>query len=249
VTVRAATVETDPSAVYLSVSDSGRGIAQESLPLVFERLFQDPNTVDGNRTGLGLGLYIAKEIVTLQNGRMWVASQPGCGSTFSFTLPLYSLAKLLQPVLTHKGRLREAMVLVRVQLTPLCQSLRGSWKETCQRCLERLRRCIFLDKDLVLPPMGTSGPVQTFFVVASTNMANVGIMMDRIRDQVGSLSQLRTSGTLRVTAEMIPGPPAGDPRTLEQQIWGVADYVTQIIQQGLWSKPNITEKENQSNAQ
>jgi hypothetical protein len=141
------------------------------------------------------------------------------------------------------------MVLVRVQLTPLCQSLRGSWKETCQRCLERLRRCIFLDKDLVLPPMGTSGPVQTFFVVASTNMANVGIMMDRIRDQVGSLSQLRTSGTLRVTAEMIPGPPAGDPRTLEQQIWGVADYVTQIIQQGLWSKPNITEKENQSNAQ
>jgi hypothetical protein len=91
--------------------------------------------------------------------------------------------------------------------------------------------------------------VQTFFVVASTNMANVGIMMDRIRDQVGSLPQLRTSGTLRVTAEMIPGPPAGDPRTLEQQIWGVADYVTQIIQQGLWSKPNINEKENQSNAQ
>jgi signal transduction histidine kinase len=249
VIVKASMVETDPGSVYLSVSDTGRGIPQESLPKVFERLYQDPNAVDGNRTGLGLGLYIAKEIVTLQNGRMWVASQPGCGSTFSFTLPLYSLAKLLQPVLTHKGRLREAMVLVRVQLTPLCQSLRGSWKETCQRCLERLRRCIFLDKDLVLPPMGTSGPVQTFFVVASTNMANVGIMMDRIRDQVGSLSQLRTSGTLRVTAEMIPGPPAGDPRTLEQQIWGVADYVTQIIQQGLWSKPNITEKENQSNAQ
>jgi signal transduction histidine kinase len=249
VIVKASMVETDPGSVYLSVVDSGRGIPQESLPKVFERLYQDPNAVDGNRTGLGLGLYIAKEIVMLQGGRMWVASQPGCGSTFSFTLPLYSLARLLQPVLTHKGRLREAMVLVRVQLTPLCQSLRGSWKETCQRCLERLRRCIFLDKDLVLPPMGTSGPVQTFFVVASTNMANVGIMMDRIRDQVGSLPQLRTSGTLRVTAEMIPGPPAGDPRTLEQQIWGVADYVTQIIQQGLWSKPNINEKENQSNAQ
>src|SRR6202040_3297612 len=101
VTVKATMVETDPSAIYLSVSDSGRGIPAESLPLVFERLYQDPDAIDGNRAGLGLGLYIAKEIVALHGGRMWVASQPGSGSTFSFTLPLYSLAKLLLPVITH----------------------------------------------------------------------------------------------------------------------------------------------------
>ena len=77
VIVKASMVETDPSSVYLSVNDSGRGIPQEALPQVFERLYQDPNAVDGNRTGLGLGLYIAKEIVTLHGGRMWVASQPG----------------------------------------------------------------------------------------------------------------------------------------------------------------------------
>ena len=68
-------------------------------------------------------------------------------------------------------------MLVRVELTPLSKSLRGSWKETCQRCLERLRRCIYVDKDLVLPRMGTSGPVETLFVVASTDMERVGIMM------------------------------------------------------------------------
>lgn len=72
VVVKASMVETDPTAVYVSVSDSGRGIPEESLPRIFERLFQDPNGVDGNRTGLGLGLFIAKEIVTLQGG--------GCGS-------------------------------------------------------------------------------------------------------------------------------------------------------------------------
>ena len=170
VIVKASRVETDPSAVYLAVSDSGRGIPPESLPQVFERLYQDPDAVDGNRSGLGLGLYIAKEIVTLHGGRMWVASQPGSGSTFSFTLPFYSLSKLLFPVITHQGRLRDAMVLVRVELTPRSKALRGSWKETCQRCLERLRLCIFVDKDLVLPPMGTSGAVETFFVVASTGM-------------------------------------------------------------------------------
>jgi hypothetical protein len=151
-------------------------------------------------------------------------------------------------VIALQGRLREALVLVRVELTPLSKSLRGSWKETCERCLELLRRCIYVDKDLVLPPTGSSGPVETFFVVASTDMKRVSIMMDRIRDQVGALPQLKTSGTLKVTAEMIPGPPAADPRTLEQQVWGVADYVTEIIQQNLCGKENFTEKENHKNA-
>ena len=248
VIVKASMVETDPTAVYLSVSDSGRGIPQEALPRVFERLYQDPDAVDGNRNGLGLGLYIAKEIVARHGGRMWVASQPGCGSTFSFTLPLYSLAKLLLPAITHQGRLREDMVLVRVELTPLSKALRGSWKEVCQRSLERLRQCIYVDKDLVLPPMETSGSGETFFVVASTDMKRVDIMMDRIRGQLGTLPKLKSSGTLRVTAEPIPGPPAADPRTLEQQVWGVADYVTEIIQQGLGSRQYFTEKESHQNA-
>jgi hypothetical protein len=94
--------------------------------------------------------------------------------------------------------------------------------------------------------MGTSGAVETFFVVASTGMDRISIMMDRIHDQVGALPQLKASGTLRVSAETIPGPTAADPRTLEQQVWGAADYVTEIIQQGLWSKQNFTEKENQN---
>jgi len=248
VAVLASRVETDPSAVYLSVSDTGRGIPQESLPQVFERLYQDPDSVDDSRAGLGLGLFIAKEIVTLHGGRMWVASQSGTGSTFSFTLPLYSLAKLLLPVITYQGRLREAHVLVRVELIPTSKSLRGSWKETCERCLERLRLCIYVDKDLVLPVTGSSGPVETFFVVASTDMEQVGIMMDRIRDQVGAVPKLKTSGTLCVSAEMIPGRPDSDPRTLEQQVWGIADYVTEVIQHGIEKKQNAIEKENHKNA-
>jgi signal transduction histidine kinase len=248
VVVKASVVETDPTAVYLSVSDTGRGIPPESLPQVFDRLFQDADAIDGNRTGLGLGLFIAKEIVTLHGGRMWVASELGSGSTFSFTLPLYSLAKLLLPVITYQGLLRKSIVLVRVELTPISQSLRGSWRETCQKCLEILRQCIYLDKDLVLPAMGTSGPVETFFVVASTDMERVSIMMDRIHDQVGALPQLKASGTMRVTAEMIPGSPDADSRTLEQQVWAVADHVTDAIQQGLWSTHNRTDKEKRNDA-
>jgi phosphoserine phosphatase RsbU/P len=236
VVVKASMVETDRTSVYLSVRDSGRGIPPDSLPQVFERLYQDPQAVDGNRAGLGLGLYIAREIITLHGGRIWVASEPGAGSTFSFTLPLYSLAKLLTPVITHQGRLRESIVLVRVDLTPHSKSLRGSWKETCQQCLERLRFCIYVDKDLVLPPLGTSGPIESFFVVASTGMDRVGIMIDRIREQVGSLPKLKAMGGLEVSAEPVPGGFADDARTLEQQVWGIADRVSEMIQECLASK-------------
>lgn len=249
VTVKASLVETDPTSVYLSVADSGRGIPEDALPQVFERLYHDPDAVDGNRTGLGLGLYLSKEIVTLHGGRMWVASQPGSGSTFSFTLPLYSLVKLLEPVITQQGRLRESLVLVGVELRPLSTALRGSWKETCQQCLERLRTCVQADKDLVLPPMGTGGSVETFFVVASADMKGVDILMDRIRDQVGALPKLKAGGTLRVTGEAIPAPTTTDPRTLEQQVWGIADYVNEVIQHALASKHKFIEKEHHGNAE
>ena len=87
-----------------------------------------------------------------------MASEPGSGSTFSFTLPFYSLAKLLLLAITQHGRLRESIVLMRVELTPRANSLRGSWKETCHDCLELMRLCIYVDKDLVLPRVGTNRP-------------------------------------------------------------------------------------------
>ena len=99
VTVQACLAPTDPDFVYVSVADTGCGIDPKAKALIFERLYQDPNSIDNSRKGLGLGLFIAKELVTLQGGRIWVASEPGHGSTFSFTLPLSSLGELLFAVI------------------------------------------------------------------------------------------------------------------------------------------------------
>lgn len=71
-----------------SVQDDGIGIPAGALPHMFERFYQ----VDGSNTrrvgGTGLGLYICKQIVTAHGGEIWVESEVGKGSTFSFSLPL-----------------------------------------------------------------------------------------------------------------------------------------------------------------
>ena len=236
VLVKACMVESDPNMVYLSVADTGCGIGSDAKALIFERLYQDPNSVDNNRTGLGLGLFIAKELVELHGGRMWVASEIGNGSTFSFTLPLYSLAKLLFPVVTDEGRLREALVLVKVELTSLPSASRAAWKEICQKCLETLRRCVYLDKDLVLPVTGSVGPNETFFVAASTDLERVEIMMKRIREQIEAGAGFKTAGVLRVSATAVTLPSAVENTMLEGLVQTVAERITEMAQLTLASK-------------
>src|SRR6202167_986733 len=204
--VQANMLEADPGYVYISVSDTGRGINPETKALIFERLYQDPDAVDNNRSGLGLGLFISREIVRLHAGRISVSSEPGQGSTFTFTLPVYSLAKMLAPVITQADSLRSSFVLVRVQLTPLSTPPRGNWKETAQQCLEILQRCVYLDKDLILPPMGTAGAAETFFIAASTDLDKSGIMTMRIREQLERVPGLKSRCTVTIMAAQVDLP-------------------------------------------
>jgi len=74
--------------VRFSVRDEGIGIAQDEQAHIFERFHRvDPNMTRGVG-GTGLGLYICQELVEGMNGRMWVTSREGAGSTFSFELPV-----------------------------------------------------------------------------------------------------------------------------------------------------------------
>jgi sigma-B regulation protein RsbU (phosphoserine phosphatase) len=237
VMVKACMVEADEGAVYVSVTDTGRGISPDAKALIFERLYQDPELIDNNRTGLGLGLFICRELVKLHGGKIWVASEPGQGSTFTFTLPLYSLAKLLAPVIVHERRIRDHIVLVRVELAPLSKTLHGNWREVWQQAIETLRRCVYLDKDLVLPPMGGSAAAQTFFVVASTDLEHSGIMMARIRGQLERNEELKACATLVISAVPLAfaTPPAET--SLDKQVQAVANRVTEIIRAGMEAVP------------
>jgi signal transduction histidine kinase len=72
----------------ISVNDAGSGIPAAEQERIFERFYRVDNGTTRATGGVGLGLYIAKELVESMGGRLWVSSEPGAGSTFRFSLPL-----------------------------------------------------------------------------------------------------------------------------------------------------------------
>jgi signal transduction histidine kinase/CheY-like chemotaxis protein len=83
-----ASIDDQPAFIRITVSDTGCGISEASLPLVFNRLYQEATTIKLSRKGLGLGLHICEQLVSLHGGRIWVESRKDFGSTFFFTIPL-----------------------------------------------------------------------------------------------------------------------------------------------------------------
>jgi signal transduction histidine kinase len=73
--------------VEVSVTDTGVGIAPEDQEAVFEE-FRQVGTADKKVEGTGLGLTLCRKFVELHGGRIWVKSEPGAGSTFTFTIPV-----------------------------------------------------------------------------------------------------------------------------------------------------------------
>ncbi len=78
------------STIQVSVRDTGVGISQEDLPHIFESFYRADryDTVVRAQSGTGLGLTIVKTFIEMHHGRIWVESQVGKGSTFSFILPV-----------------------------------------------------------------------------------------------------------------------------------------------------------------
>jgi signal transduction histidine kinase len=76
-------------AVEISVTDTGIGIAREDQPRIFEEFRQVGSDYEHKSEGTGLGLTLAKKFVELHGGKIWVESEVGKGSTFTFSLPVH----------------------------------------------------------------------------------------------------------------------------------------------------------------
>jgi two-component system phosphate regulon sensor histidine kinase PhoR len=85
------TTRTLEGAVIVDIADTGLGIPREDLPRVFERFYKGDKARAGEGTGMGLA--IAKHVVEAHGGSIWVRSEEGKGSTFSFSLPFQAGSK------------------------------------------------------------------------------------------------------------------------------------------------------------
>lgn len=82
------TTRAEESSILLAVSDTGEGIPPEYIDKIFDKFVQIKRSVETTPGSVGLGLAIAKDIVEMYSGKIWVESEVGKGSVFSVRLPI-----------------------------------------------------------------------------------------------------------------------------------------------------------------
>jgi signal transduction histidine kinase len=182
--------EDNPTFLRVEVSDTGCGISPKVAERIFERLYQVSDPGEAGRNGLGLGLYIAQDLVARQGGKIWVRSELLRGSHFSFTVPVFSLENLIGPILTHERKSGEAIALLAVEIHSKGSSLAvPSAILSLARTL--LRQCLRPDTDLLLPNVDGMSDHQLLCVIAYTQEQGLEVIGKRILSQLRHNEQLQ----------------------------------------------------------
>jgi PAS domain S-box-containing protein len=229
--LRARPLKQDPRYLLLEVSDTGSGISPEAAEKIFERLYQESEHIRASRKGLGLGLYICKELVTRQGGTIWVERREPKGSTFAFTLPVFSLSNVIAPLLKNHKWPTESIALVIVEA-----SLRDAWpskqygEEWSREARSVLQRCLLPDLDVLLPRMSSGAWGERFFVAAFADDKGSSVLTNRIREQFDRLPQLKHVGlTLTVSYTMLQPLPGDIGASADSLVSRMASHLEESI--------------------
>ncbi len=97
----------EKNSIKLSIADTGEGIPEKSIPLIFDRYYQSPDNKYKVREGLGIGLALVKELVTLHEAEINVFSEVSKGTTFEIHFPKYDASKEEGLIPEHTDYIKE----------------------------------------------------------------------------------------------------------------------------------------------
>jgi PAS domain S-box-containing protein len=237
VRVRARLQEGDAEFVVLEVSDTGCGMSAEASERAFERLFQVEQPSQASRKGLGLGLFICKELVTRQGGKIWVKSDPLGGSTFSFTLPVFSLNNVIAPLLRDDRWPAESVALVMAEICFKGGESADFQQEWRREIRDLVQRCLLPNLDVVLPRANYGAEGERIFVAAFADEKGAAILAKRIADQFEYIPRLKRADlTLSVSYTMLKPFPQEGREPVENMVTTMAASLEESIKSQILSE-------------
>ena len=222
ITVRARVCEEDDGFVRVSVADTGCGISADHTQKIFDRLYQAEVALATNRKGLGLGLHIVKELVLRHGGRIWVESALGKGSTFHFTLPVFSLKRSLRYLLESPRESLKSLFVVNVELHPLAATPPDVVKVIHDVVWVFLTQMELPEQTVLLPNIMPPNGKLCFYVAHTKDIGTCTGFAKRLEKEIGDCRQVRNANCVVKTGVRTLNLPVEQPdtdiETLVQQI-------------------------------
>ncbi|MBN2473911.1 MAG: hybrid sensor histidine kinase/response regulator [Pirellulales bacterium] len=173
--------------VRIGITDDGPGITPENLQVIFDRFRQVEGVARSGTKGFGLGLSIAKELVHLNLGTIHVQSQPGAGSTFWFTLPVWKPDELVLRYVERTRHLGDATA----QATLLVAAMEPPVEPSVSHTMDELLQHLFHGTDLVLRVLP-----HKWVVVAKCHRNEVDRMLARVQSTLTEADRNRPGAVL-----------------------------------------------------
>jgi signal transduction histidine kinase len=229
VEVRAERDPANPDLARISVIDTGCGVSAEGRDRIFRYMQQEGDHDWRSRKGLGIGLYICKELVTRQGGRLWVDSDGRSGSRFCFTLPEFDFAKIIQRAVVEHGRVRPAFGLIRVDIAPADPNSSRGIPETLSRRAYHLAKTSLFPGDVLLPRFFHTGVHDTYFGVIACDEGGMKSVCARIRGKLGENTGL-DEDLVKVSVRGILRRPSPETLARPDALAAVAQEIEELTQ-------------------
>ncbi|HYW78193.1 MAG TPA: response regulator, partial [Thermoguttaceae bacterium] len=188
---------TDGSEVIVEISDNGPGIAKEDVKLIFDRFRQVENAARSSQKGFGLGLGIAKELVHLNLGTIGIASELGRGSTFSFSVPVFDPAEVIDRYLHRLQQIDHCVPYATLLVARISSPTENEHSTVESLGLESANQAdeflqhIFRGSDLIVPIEDDK-----WMVLARCHQNEVDAMLQRVRTAWAEANDNRPTGRL-----------------------------------------------------